>query len=114
VAEVADAATTHHLKENAMYIIFLRFGANRAQAAQWMAGHAQWIQQGIDDGVFLLAGSLDNAQGGALLAAGVERAALEERIGQDPFVAHGVVSAEIHAVAPSRMAPAMAALLERA
>lgn len=40
-----------------VFIVFLRFGPNRAQAGQWMAGHKQWIQDGIADGSFLLAGS---------------------------------------------------------
>jgi uncharacterized protein YciI len=97
-----------------MYIIFLKFGPNRAQASQWMAEHVQWIQQGIDDGVFLMAGSLDSAQGGAVLAVNLERAQVQHRVALDPFVIHGVVTAEVHAVAPSRMAPGMAALLDNA
>lgn len=96
-----------------MHIIFLKFGPNRAQASQWMAEHGRWIQQGIDDGVFLLAGSLDNGQGGALLAAGADTEAIMARVQEDPFVVHGVVVAELHTVAPSRLAPGMAALLER-
>lgn len=40
-----------------VFIVFLRFGPNRAQAGQWMAGHKQWIQDGIADGSFLLAGN---------------------------------------------------------
>jgi len=79
-----------------------------------MAGHGQWIQQGIDDGVFLVAGSLEHSQGGAILAASVDKAALLARVQQDPFVIHGVVVPEVQAVAPSRMAPGMAELLERA
>lgn len=94
-----------------MHIIFLRFSAQRAQAGQWMQAHKQWIDQGLGDGVFLLAGSLDQAQGGVLLAAGEDRQALQARIEQDPFVQHGVVSAEIVAVTPSRLAPALQAAL---
>lgn len=30
-----------------MFIIFLRFGPNRAQAGPWMTGHKQWIQEGM-------------------------------------------------------------------
>lgn len=94
-----------------MHIIFLRFGPNRSQASAWMAGHARWIQQGIDDGVFLLAGSLDDAQGGAVLATGVDREALLARVAQDPFVVHGVVTPEVLGLAPSRMVPRLAELL---
>ncbi len=94
-----------------MYIIFLKFGPNRSRAGQWMTEHMHWIQQGIDDGVFLAAGSLDDARGGAVLAASAARNVLLTRVQQDPFVVHGVVVADVHAIAPSLMAPGMAELL---
>ncbi|MDZ7937821.1 MAG: hypothetical protein U5M53_05890 [Rhodoferax sp.] len=97
-----------------MYIIFLKFGPNRAQAGQWMAEHVQWIQRGIDSGNFLMAGSLDNAQGGVVMAANMDRAEIEHQIGLDPFVIHNVVTADIQAVAPSRLAPGFAAVLDHA
>jgi uncharacterized protein YciI len=98
-------------KETPMHIIFLRFGAQRAQARQWMQAHKQWIEQGIGDGIFLLAGSLDDGQGGVLLAAAEDRQQLQARLEQDPFAQHQVVSAEIVAVKPSRPAPALQAAL---
>lgn len=97
-----------------MYIIFLKFGPNRSQAGQWMADHVQWIQQGMEDGTFLMAGSLDNAQGGVLLASNVAREEMVRRVEQDPFVVHQVVTAEIHAVTPSRMAQGLSILLGQA
>lgn len=97
-----------------MHIIVLRFGPNRSQAGAWMAEHTRWIQQGIDDGVFLVAGSLDDALGGAVLAAGVDGETLRARVAQDPFVVHGVVTPEVLGLAPSRMAPRLADLLGRA
>lgn len=93
-----------------MYIVFLRFGPNRSQARQWMAEHNQWIQSGIEEGIFLMAGSLDDAQGGAVLAANVTREVLMTRVQNDPFVAHGVVTAEVHAITPSRVAPQLSEL----
>lgn len=95
-----------------MHIVYLRFGPQRAQAGQWMAGHKDWIEAGIRDGVFLMAGSLDHAQGGAVLAAKLTRDELAARVQQDPFVVHGVVVPEIHGIAPSRMAEGFAALAE--
>jgi len=94
-----------------MHIIILKFGPNRAQAGQWMADHKRWMQHGIDDGSFLMTGSLANAQGGVVLAANMDREAIERRVAEDPFVAHGVVTAEIHSVASSLMAQGLAALL---
>lgn len=85
-----------------MFVVFLRFSANRARAGELMDGHNAWIRHGFEDGVFLLAGSLQPAAGGAVLAHNVTREALERRIGDDPFVAEEVVSAEILEIVPGR------------
>lgn len=100
-----------NLHSTTVFIVFLRFGPNRAQAGQWMAGHKQWIQDGMADGSFLLAGSLDQGQGGLVIAVGTDAGAVHARVAQDPFVVHGVVTADIHAVAPSFMAQGLSALL---
>lgn len=94
-----------------MHIVLLKFGPQRAQAAQWMAGHKDWIDAGIRDGVFLLAGSLENAQGGALLAVKLGKDELRARVQADPFVQHGVVEPEILSIAPSRVADGLVGLI---
>lgn len=85
-----------------MFVILLRFSHNKAQAGQFMDGHNAWIRQGFDDGVFLLAGSLQPKQGGAILAHGVSLEDLQERVRQDPFVAEEVVSAETLEITPAK------------
>lgn len=85
-----------------MFIVLLKFSANKAQASQFMEGHKQWIERGCSDGVFLLVGSLQSGAGGAILAQGTSLADLRRRVDQDPFVAQDVVSAEILEVSPSR------------
>lgn len=97
-----------------MHMIFLRFGPNRALASQWMAAHKEWIAQGIADGVFLFAGSLDNGQGGTVLATGEAPELLAARVRRDPFVEHGIVSADIVAIRPAIVAPALRAALAAA
>ncbi|MDZ7863936.1 hypothetical protein [Acidovorax sp.] len=94
-----------------MHIVLLKFGPNRSQAAQWMSGHKQWIEKGISDGVFLLAGSLENAQGGALLAVKLSKIEVTALVEEDPFVKHQVVEPEIISIAPSRMTEGIASLL---
>lgn len=94
-----------------MFVVLLRFGAQRALAAQHMAAHQQWIARGFDEGVFLLAGSLQPQQGGSLLAHGCTRAALQARVAEDPFVVAGVVAAEILEISPSRMHEGLKAVL---
>ncbi len=84
-----------------MFIILLKFAANKANAGQFMDGHKAWIKQGFADGVFLMAGSLQPNQGGAVMAHNVSREELETRVNQDPFVAENVVSAEILEITPN-------------
>ena len=86
-----------------MFIVVLRFSANKAAAGQHMAAHKAWIKGGFDDSVFLMAGSLLPSSGGCILAHNTQRAALEARVRDDPFVAENVVSAEILEVVPARM-----------
>ncbi|WP_037603744.1 YciI family protein [Streptacidiphilus rugosus] len=83
-----------------MFVVLLRFAANKSAASQYMDGHQQWIKQGLDDGVFLLVGSIQPGLGGAVLAHGTSSEELEQRVNADPFVARDVVSAEIIEIAP--------------
>lgn len=84
-----------------MFIVLLKFAANRGRAGQLMDGHKAWIKRGVDDGVFLLVGSLQPGLGGGIVAHDTSRAELEKRVGDDPFVAENVVSAEIFEIAPA-------------
>jgi uncharacterized protein YciI len=85
-----------------MFIVLLRFAENRDRAGQLMEGHKSWLQQGFADGVFLLAGSLQPNQGGGILAHNTSLEDLRARVDEDPFVAEGVVSAEILEIDPAR------------
>lgn len=84
-----------------MFVIFLTFAENRAQAGQFMDAHKAWIREGLDDGVFQLVGSLAGGAGGAILAHGGTHADIEARVARDPFVAERVVTAQIHEFTPS-------------
>ena len=84
-----------------MFVVFLKFSANKGQAAQFMEGHGKWIKRGFDDGVFLLAGSLVPQLGGAIVAHNTSLSDLQTRVNDDPFVVGKVVSAEIFEVSPS-------------
>ena len=85
-----------------MFIVLLRFSGNKGQAGRFMDGHKDWIKRGFDDGVFLLAGSLQPNSGGGIVAHNTSLAELHSRVNDDPFVAEDVVSAEILEIAPSR------------
>lgn len=85
-----------------MFIVLLKFAANKADAPRHMDGHKAWLEQGFADGVFLLSGSVQPKQGGAVLAANTTREELAHRIAADPFVAEDVVRAEIIEIDASR------------
>ena len=85
-----------------MFIVTLKF-ADKSKARQHMEGHNAWIKRGFDDGVFQLVGSLQPNAGGAILVHGIAREDLEIRVKEDPFVAEGVVSADILEIAPGRV-----------
>lgn len=85
-----------------MFIVLLRFSANKAQAGQFMDGHNEWIRRGFEDGVFLLVGSLQPNQGGGIVAHNTTLPELQARVNADPFVAENVVSAEILEITPGK------------
>lgn len=89
-----------------MHIILLKFGSNKSAAPDHMAAHKDWIAKGLDDGVFQCVGSLD-VGGGALITHGESTEALMRRVQADPFVEHGVVTAEVLAVDVNRTVPAL-------
>lgn len=93
-----------------MFVTFLHFTDRREAAASFMAGHNAWIAQGFADGIFLCAGSLDHSAGGMILAAGEGRVAYDARVQADPFVVHGIVTAETHEIDAKRTIPALAFL----
>jgi uncharacterized protein YciI len=97
-----------------MFIVLLKFSANKAKAGQFMDGHKAWLKRGFDDGVFLLAGSLQPNLGGGIVAHNVALPALQSRVNDDPFVAENVVNAEILEIAPSRADDRLSFLLPEA
>ncbi len=94
-----------------MFIVLLRFSQNMARAPEFMQAHNDWIRQGLEDGVFLVVGSLQPKLGGAVLAHGASLADLQARVDADPFVAEKVVSAEILEITPAKTDPRLAFLL---
>ena len=94
-----------------MFIVLLRFSDNRDRARQFMEGHREWIDRGIEDGVFLLVGSLQPNLGGAVVAHDTSLSALQDRVRQDPFVAEKVVSPEILEISPNRAGERLAFLI---
>ncbi len=84
-----------------MFVILLKFSEHKHRAKDFMAEHNAWIKQGIENDVFILAGSLQPQAGGCIIAHNIDRTDLEQLIAQDPFVKQKVVFADIFEVNPS-------------
>lgn len=94
-----------------MYVVLLEFAQGRDRAAALLQAHNDWLRQGMEEGAFLLAGSLGQGAGGMLLATEAEPA-LQARLSRDPFVAEGVVSARLLQVTPRQADPRLAFLVD--
>src|SRR5262249_41795822 len=88
---------------SAMFVVLLKFADNKGKAGQFMEKHKAWLQRGFDDGIFLLAGNLQPSLGGGIVAHNSSMPDLQDRVNADPFVAEGIVSAEILEISPSRV-----------
>lgn len=80
-----------------------------AQASEHVDGHRAWLDEGFNDDVFLLSGSIPE-RGGAVLTQHASAAEVAERVERDPFVENGVVTADVIEIAPSRFHPSLAHL----
>jgi len=95
-----------------MFIVLLKFSDNKDKVSQFMEGHKEWLQRGFDDGVFLLAGSLQPNLGGGIVAHNTSLSGLQSRVNTDPFVAENVVKAEVLEINPSRADARLSFLLD--
>lgn len=86
-----------------MFVVTLKFSDNKARAGDLMEAHKAWIKSGFDQGVFLMVGSLQPNRGGGIIAHNTTLEDLEDFVGTDPFVAEGVVRAEILEITPARL-----------
>lgn len=95
-----------------MFIVLLKFSINKNQVGQYLDAHKAWISRGFDDGVFLLAGSLQPNLGGGIVAYNTSPDELQRRVNDDPFVANAVVTAEILEISASLAAEPLQFLLQ--
>lgn len=95
-----------------MFVVLLKFSDNKSRASDFMQGHNEWIKRGIDDGKFVLVGSIKPSAGGSILAIDNSLAALQERVNADPFVVENIVRAEILEISPGKWDERLAFLAE--
>ena len=96
-----------------MFVILLKFSTNKANAGQFMERHNAWLRDGFEKGIFLLSGSIQPKAGGAVLAHNATPEQIRTIVDADPFVAEGVVTAEIVEISASKSTPALDFLISR-
>ncbi len=94
-----------------MFVVLLKFSADKANASQFMDGHNAWLRDGFEKGVFLLAGTIQPKLGGAIVAHNVTLEQIQEIVKKDPFVVKNVVAAEIIEITLSKTAAQLSFLM---
>lgn len=94
-----------------MYIISLKFSNNKSSARQHIQAHKDWVEQGFNDDIFLISGSLQPNLGGGIIAHNCTLDEITTRVNADPFVANDVVTAEILELSPVKASKPLEFLL---
>ncbi|WP_052134927.1 YciI family protein [Sphingomonas sp. 37zxx] len=94
-----------------MCLVLLRYVAELAEVDAHRPAHVDWLAQGIEQGVVVLAGRQTPPTGGVLLFHG-EREAVAALAASDPFVIAGVATFELVAFTATLAAAGMAGVFE--
>ncbi len=78
-----------------MFVLELTYTAPVERADALMDAHIAWLDEQYAAGVFLASGRKNPRDGGVILAAGVDRAAIERIAAADPFSSEGVCTYRI-------------------
>lgn len=95
-----------------LHLLVLRYHGAEEEAAPYIADHVAFLERHHAAGTFLVSGqTVPSAEGGAILACGIDRATAERITAEDPFVRAGVAAYTITTIEPGRTHPALARLL---
>ncbi len=93
-------------------VLRVHYTGTEADAAPFVAAHVEYLQRHHADGTFLVSGqTVPSAEGGAIVARGVDRETIEVIAARDPFVVAGVAQYSITTVAAGRVHLGLAAVL---
>ncbi len=86
-----------------MFIVILTYTASLDEIDNHLDEHAAWLDENYVAGVFMASGRRDPRTGGVILAAGVDRASLQEAVDRDPFHVLGLANHDIVEFLPNRV-----------
>lgn len=93
-----------------MFVIVLTYTQPLEAVDRLVPEHVQWLDRHYATGHFLASGRRVPRTGGVILAHGLDRAALDAALADDPFNRHGVARYEVIEFAPGKTAEALAFL----
>ncbi|MFD6243708.1 YciI family protein [Streptomyces roseolus] len=96
-----------------MFVLELTYTAPVERADALMDAHVAWLDEQYAAGVFLASGRKNPRDGGVILAAGVDRAAIERIAAADPFSSEGVCAYRITEFYPSKTVEGLAGYREQ-
>ena len=94
-----------------LYVIYLKFGKNKSMAREFMEEHNDWIKSNVEEGKFLIFGSLASKEGGCIIALAENMDAVNQSISEDPFVKEEIVTSEIVEVSVNGTNPKLSDLI---
>ena len=96
-----------------MFVLDLTYTAPVATVDAELEAHVAWLDEQYAAGVVLASGRKNPRDGGVLIVAGMDRAAVEELVASDPFTVAGVCEYRITEFAATKTAPELAAHREQ-
>ncbi|MER6302010.1 YciI family protein [Kitasatospora sp. NPDC001539] len=96
-----------------MFVLELMYTAPLEQIDEALPRHAEWLRGQFEAGAFLAAGRKVPREGGVILVAGADRAAVEALVATDPFVREGLTEYRITEFVATVTAPALEGYRER-
>ncbi len=96
-----------------MFIIDLHYTAPLPAIDAAMGAHMKFLNACYKNKLFLASGRKVPRTGGIILAVGSSKAAMEELMAQDPFVANGLASVTVTEFQTSQTSPEFKNLLSR-
>lgn len=89
-----------------LYVITLIYRRSETEREKHNPGHKAWLVDHIKAGSVIFAGPLENQRGGLILAVAPDEHSVRNRLGDDPFVAAGLVDVEVTGVHPALVSSA--------
>ncbi|MFE4977124.1 YciI family protein [Kitasatospora sp. NPDC056651] len=96
-----------------MFVLELTYTADLERVEAVLPQHMAWLERHYADGTFLASGRKVPRDGGVILAAGGDRAAVEALVAEDPFVRAGLTEYRVTEFLATTTAPALAPYRQR-